>query len=98
MAGATVVALVPIVLGLTYYIIDVGLLQKIGLTLAVMGHLLVFIPLQYALQSYVVAHGSLLFLPISFILFGLLPEIMIFIAFYGWGMSWPAREPRGRRE
>jgi hypothetical protein len=98
LAGATVIALVPILLGLTYYIMDVRLLQKLGLTAAIMGHLLLFVPLQYAVQSYVIAHGSLLFLPISFILFGVLPEIMIFVAFYGWGMSWSGCVPRGRRE
>jgi hypothetical protein len=98
LAGATVIGLVPIVLGLTYHVIDVTFLQKVGLSLAIMGHLLLFVPLQYALQSAVVAYGSLLFLPLSFILFGLLPEIMIFIALYGWGMSWTVREPRGRRQ
>lgn len=98
LSGATVLLIVPILLGLTFYIIDVGLLRKIGLTLVMMGHLLVFIPLQYALQTFVVAHGSLLFLPLSFMLFGLIPEVVILIALYGWGMSWPARRVRDQRE
>jgi hypothetical protein len=46
----------------------------------------------------VIARGSLLFLPTSFMLFGLLPEIMVVIALYGWGMSWPRRRPRVSRQ
>lgn len=97
-AALTTIAIVPVILGLTYYVIDVRARQKIGLTAATMAHLLVFVPLQYTLQSYIIARGSLLMMPLSFALFALLPEIMIFIAFYGWGMSWPSRQLRGRRE
>jgi len=97
-AALTAMALIPLLLGLTYYIIDATFLQKVGLTLVTMGHLLVFVPLQYMLQSYIIARGSLLLMPLCFALFALLPEVMIFIAFYGWGMSWPSRQLRARRE
>ena len=98
LSGLAMLLVVPVMLGLTFYVIDVGLARKIGLTAAMLGHLLVFIPLQYALQSYIVAHASLLLLPVLFMLFGLLPEVMILIALYGWGMSWPALRTRSRRE
>ncbi|HEY4306123.1 MAG TPA: hypothetical protein VGM82_16750 [Gemmatimonadaceae bacterium] len=97
-AAIATIAITPLVLGLTYYVIDARFRQKLGLTLAVMGHLIIFVPLQYALQSYIIAHGSLLMMPLCFSLFALLPEVMIFIAFYGWGMSWPSRQLRERRE
>jgi hypothetical protein len=96
--GLTAIGLVPVVLGLTFYVIDARVRQKVGLTLAIAGHLAVFVPLQYALQSYAIAHASLLVMPLCFALFALLPEVMIFIALYGWGMSWPSRRRRGRRE
>jgi hypothetical protein len=35
--------------------------------------------------------GGMIYLPILFVLFGLPIEVMIFIAFYGWGMSWKGR-------
>lgn len=97
-AGATVLVLVPVVLGFTYYVLDVSLVQKVGLTVAILAHLIVFTPLQYALQSYLIVHASLLLLPLSFMLFGLLPEVMIFIALYGWGVSWEGKGLRGSRE
>ena len=97
-SGIAVMLVVPTVLGMTFYVVDVGIARKIELTVVMLGHLFVFIPLQYALQTYVIAHGSLLLMPLSFMLFGLLPEVMVLIALYGWGMSWPAQRPRGRRE
>lgn len=97
-AGLTAMGLVPVMLAATFYVIDARFRQKVGLTLAIVGHLFVFIPLQYALQSYIIARGSLLTMPLCFALFALLPEVMVFIALYGWGMSWPSRRLRGRRE
>jgi hypothetical protein len=97
-AALAAIAITPLLLGLTYNVIDARFRQKLGLTIAAMGHLLIFVPLQYALQSYIIAHGSLLMMPLCFSLFALLPEVMIFIAIYAWGMSWPSRQLRGRRE
>ena len=96
--GATLIGIVPVLFGLTYYVIDVGWSRKILLTVLAMGHLVVFVPLQYALQAAVIVHGSLIVLPVCFVLFGLLPDIMILIALYGWGMSWAPLRARGRRQ
>ncbi len=91
LAGYVLIGLVPIVFGLTYYVFDFGIVKKLLLTAIVMLHLAVFIPLQYLLQGYLVHQLSFLFLPVMFFLFGLPVDILILIAFYGWGMSW---EPR----
>ncbi len=96
--GMAVVVTVPVLLALTFYVIDVGVARKMLLTVAMLGHLLVFIPLQYALHAYLVMHASLLLMPLLFMLFALLPEVTILIALYGWGMSWRASRPRARRE
>jgi hypothetical protein len=37
----------------------------------------------------VLVKGSVIFMPVLYIVFGILPQIGIFIAFYSWGMSWP---------
>lgn len=92
LAGYVLIGLVPLVFGLTYFVFDFGILKKIGLTLMVMAHLALFIPLQYLLQGYVIHQLSLLFLPLSFFLLGLPVDVLLLIAFYSWGMSW---EPRG---
>jgi hypothetical protein len=93
-----VLLVIPVLLALTFYVIDVGVLRKIVLTVVMLGHLLVFVPLQYAVHAWLVVHGTLLLLPVLFLLFGLLPEVMVLIALYGWGMSWRAQRARTRRE
>ena len=88
-AGCAVLVLVPLVLGLTFYPFDIAVWRKVLLTAMVVGHMAVLLPLQVALHSYVVYHLSLLALPTMFFLWGLLIEVFVFVAFYGWGMSWP---------
>jgi hypothetical protein len=98
LVGMVIIGIVPLVLGLTYYVIDVAWQHKLALTLLVMLHLAVFVPLQYALHSVVIVHGTLIMMPLSFIMFGMLPEVMVLIALYGWGMSWRPFRARGRRQ
>lgn len=96
--GAILIGVVPIVYGLTFYLVDVGWSRKLLLTVLTMGHLLVLVPLQYVLQSVVIAHASLIVLPLLFILFGMLPGIMVLVAMFGWGMSWRSLGRRGSRQ
>ena len=81
----------PLVLAMIYFIFDFSLLRKLGLTLVVMLHLAVLIPFQFVIHAYIIHRFSLLFMPILFMLFGLLLEVSVGIAFYGWAMSWQSR-------
>jgi hypothetical protein len=98
LVGAMLIGIVPLVLALTFYLIDVGWTRKVALTVLVMTHLAVLVPLQYALQSVVIVHASLIVLPLCFVMFGLLPEIMVLVALFGWGMSWRPGRARGTRQ
>lgn len=82
------ITLVPLLLGFTYYVFDFGWQRKLGLTLAIMLHQIVFVPLQFMAHAVIIYHLSVLFLPILFFVFGLPLNVLIFIGFYGWGMSW----------
>ncbi len=82
------IALVPVMLGLTYSIFDYSWLRKVGLALLVMGYLTVLVPVQFAVHAFILYHMSLLFLPLLFFAFGLPVNIMIFIGLYSWGASW----------
>jgi hypothetical protein len=88
-AGCAVLAVIPLVLGLTFFPFDIALWRKVALTLLVVAHVAVLLPLQVALHVYVVHHLSLLVMPTMFFIWGILVEIFVFVAFYGWGMSWP---------
>lgn len=101
-AGVFLISIIPILLGFTFYIFDYGIGKKVGLTLLIMVHLILFIPMQYMAHAFFLQHLSLLFLPLLFFIFGLPLEVLIFIGFYTWGASWknpayqekPAPEPR----
>ena len=84
------ISFVPILFGLTYYIFDFGLIRKTLLTALTMSHLSLFLPLQILLQAFVL-HISILFMPVLYIVFGLPVDVLIILAFYSWGMSWPAK-------
>ncbi len=88
-AGCAVLFLIPLVLGFTYFPFDIALWRKVLLTAMTVGHIAILLPLQVLLHSYMVHHLSLLVLPTMFFLWGLLLEVFVFVAFYGWGMSWP---------
>jgi hypothetical protein len=83
------ISAVPALFGLTYYIFKFGLLKKIALTALTMSHLSLFLPVEILLQA-MVLKKSVLFMPILYIVFGLPVDILIILAFYSWGMSWPS--------
>ena len=85
--------LIPWVLGFTYYVFNFPLIQKIVLTAVTLIYFMVVIPMQYLFHAYILHHFSLLFLPLLYLVFGVFIDIMMFVAFYSWGMSWDWRLP-----
>jgi hypothetical protein len=83
------ISAVPVLFGLTYYIFNFGLLKKIALTALTMSYLSLFLPVEILLQA-LVLNKSVLLMPILYIVFGLPVDILIILAFYSWGMSWPS--------
>ena len=88
LCGLVVLTVAPFLLGLTFFIFGVPLAQKLLLSAMLVGHLAVLLPLQLLLHVYLAARVSLIVLPVLFIAFGLLLDVMVFVALYGWGMSW----------
>ena len=86
------ISAIPAIMGFTFYIFDFRLRRKVLLTVLIMAHLVILTPLQYLIHAYVMAKGSLLFMPLLYTMFGLLPQVALFIAFYSWGLSWPGRD------
>jgi hypothetical protein len=92
--GLAVVALVPVIFGLTYFVFDFGITRKVAIVVITIAHLIVFMPLQYLLHAAIVKVASMLFLPVLFMFFGLLLDVSVLIAMYGWAMSWRDRAER----
>lgn len=88
--GIILIGMIPIVLGFTFYLFDFSLAKKIGITVLTMGHLTLFFPLQYVLHLYIL-HHSILFMPLLYFAFGPFLDVLIFVCFYSWAMSWKSR-------
>lgn len=93
-AGLVVMGLVPLVLGFTLHVFDLALWKKLLLTLAILVHLAVFVPLQVLVHIWLVVHGTAVVMPVLFLVFGLLLDVLVFVAFYGWGLSWRGEQER----
>jgi hypothetical protein len=80
--------LVPWIHSITFNILNKPIVEKILLTAISMAYLLLEAPLHYFLAAVVMHYGSLMFMPMLFILFSLMLNVMMLIAFYAWAMSW----------
>lgn len=88
--GVILIGMIPIVLAFTFYLFDFALWKKLAVTLLAMGHLILFFPLQYVLHVYIL-HHSILFMPLLYFAFGPFLDVLIFVCFYSWAMSWKSR-------
>jgi hypothetical protein len=91
--GVILIGLVPAVLGLTFYMFDFPAWKKLGLTVLIMGYMVVFIPMQYLLHVWLL-HVSILFMPVLYFVGGPFLDVLIFVCLYSWGMSWESRPTR----
>jgi hypothetical protein len=103
-AGLAVLTLIPVVLGFAFYIFDHSLRQQLALTVMLLLHIAVFLPVQVLIHAWLAHYLSALVQPTLFFIFGLLLEVLVFVAFYGWAMSWQGTEipastppPMGRK-
>jgi hypothetical protein len=95
-SGIGLISVVPLLLALTYYIFDFGLLRKAVLTAMTMLHLAIFLPFQVLAQA-IVLQKTVLFMPVLYIVCGMPVDVLLIIAFYSWGMTWSFR-PTSKRE
>lgn len=87
--GSAVLILVPLIYGGTFFPFRMALWRKVALTTGTVLHLAILLPMQVAIHAYAIHHLSLLVMPTLFFLTGVLVHVFVFVALYGWGMSWP---------
>jgi hypothetical protein len=86
------IGLVPVLYAFTFYLFNFSILQKVSLTVLTMIHLVLFVPHQYIVHVYLLRY-SVLFMPVLYFVFGPFLDILAFIGFYSWGMSWKSVDP-----
>ncbi len=86
--GVIILLLAPFLVGATYFVFDFPLHKKFALAGLLLGHLAVLFPLQATVHVWIIKNGSMLAMPILFLVFGVLLDIFVYVALYGWAMSW----------
>lgn len=86
--GVVILLLAPFLVGATFFVFDFPLQKKFALALLLLGHLAVLFPLQATVHVWAIWKGSMLAMPILFLVFGVLLDIFVYVALYGWAMSW----------
>lgn len=88
-SGLVLIALVPVLFGFALYVFDLGLWRKVALTVLTAGHLVLIVPLLVMVHVYLAMQISGVVLPVLYLFAGIPLGVLLVIAFYGWGMSWP---------
>jgi hypothetical protein len=72
----------------TYYLFPFAFWKRCLLSVLTWAFLLVLTPLQYALHVALVQTMGLVVMPLLHLLFGVMLDIIGFVALYGWAMGW----------
>jgi len=90
--GYSLLVAIPVMLALGYYVLNIGLGIKIVHTVLMLLYFVVFVPFQVIAHMLVLQNLSLLFMPVLYICFGALFDMLVFVALYSWAASTvPAR-------
>jgi len=88
LCGVVILLLAPFLVALTFFIFDFPLWNKVLLATMLLAHLAVMLPLQATVHAWIISRTSLLAMPVLFLVFGVLLDVFVYVALYGWGMSW----------
>jgi len=78
---------VPLLLALGWGVLALPLWQRLLVPAALVAWLAVLMPHKALLQVWLLAHSSVLFMPVLFVALGPLLDLMVFVALYGWLLS-----------
>jgi hypothetical protein len=85
--GSVMLLAIPVMLALGYYVLNIGLGTKFLHTALILMYFVVMVPFQIIAHALILQYGSLLFMPVLYICFGTLFDMLIFVALYSWAAS-----------
>ena len=92
--GIYLLLLIPLVMGMIYYIFDFGIIKKVLVTVAMMAYFMILLPFQYLMHAILISSWGIIFMPVLYLNFGLLLDTLMFIGWYSWAMTGKRRERR----
>ena len=91
--GLAIATATPLVFALTLHVQDLSLGRKAAATALALGYSVVLVPLQYAVQGWLLSGATALWMPVLYLFGGVPLHVLTLVALYAWAMSWPGRLP-----
>lgn len=86
--GLYITFLVSPILAFIYYVFDFGLVRKLIVTALMVSYFVVVLPFQYMVHAMIFSSWSMLFMPVMYLLFGALLNVLFLVSWYSWAMTW----------
>lgn len=88
--AVALIALLPIMLAGTHYVIERSWWRRLAATLMMIGYFVVSLPFKLVTHAVLVTFLSPLVMPILYLVFGPPLDILLLVALYSWAVSWNA--------
>ena len=85
--GYMLILAIPILLAIGFYLLHFPLVSKVTNSIAILGYFIVMTPFKVVLHAVVLYHFSLLYMPLLYICFGAVFDMLIFVALYSFVVS-----------
>ncbi len=85
--GYVLMMAIPVMLSVGYYVLNIGFITKVIHSTLILLYFVFMVPLQAIAHALVLQHFSVLFMPLLYLCFGTLFDMLIFIALYSWAAS-----------
>ena len=85
--GHVVMLLTPVMMAIGYYILNQSLLSKLLYTVVILLFFAVMVPHQVLVHALILKNVSTLVMPLLYICFGAVFDVLVFIALYSWVAS-----------
>lgn len=85
--GYMLILAIPVLLAIGYYLLHLPVLSKITHSILMLSYFIVMTPFKVALHTFLLFHLSLLYMPLLYICFGAIFDVLIFVALYSWMVS-----------
>lgn len=85
--GYMLILAIPVLLAIGYYLLHLSVISKITHSVLMLAYFIVMTPFKVVLHTFMLYHLSLLYMPLLYICFGAIFDVLIFVALYSWMVS-----------
>lgn len=86
-AGFLLMLAIPVLMAMGYYPLQISWQAKVVHTLLILLFFVVMVPQQALVHLLILQHLSVVFMPVLYLCFGALFDMMVFVALYAWAAS-----------